>query len=1520
MNISAPFIRRPVGTALLTAAIALAGAVAYLQLPVAPLPQVDFPTISVGASLPGASPEIMASSVAAPLERQLGHIAGVNEMTSSSTLGSSSITLQFDLNRDINGAARDVQAAINAARANLPANLPSNPSYRKVNPADAPIMIIALTSDIYNRGQLYDDASTIIQQKLLQIQGVGQVNIGGGALPAVRVEVNPTLLNSFGLSLQDVSTMLSQQNANLAKGQLADGNTTADILANDQLLKAADYKNLIVAYRNGAAIRLSDIANVQDGVENIRTAGFLNGKPSIPLIILREPGANIIETVDRIKAALPSLKASMPAAINMGVVLDRTTTIRASVREIERTLLISIALVILVVFIFLRSPRATMIPAVVVPVSLIATFGVMYLFGYSVDNLSLMALTISTGFVVDDAIVVIENISRHLEKGMSAMEAALIGAREVGFTVLSISVSLVVVFIPILLMGGIVGRLFREFAVVLSTAILVSLVVSLTTTPMMCSRLLRHRKPEEHGKIYRASEKVFAKLLGAYERSLTVVLRHPAITLVILLLTIALNFYLFVIVPKGFFPQQDNGTIQGGIQGAQDISFSAMQSATLRFDNLIKSDPAVQNVIAFTGGGGAANGGFIFLALKPLEERKIRADQIIARLRPKLASVPGASVFLQAGQDLRIGGRQSSAQYQYTIQSENLDDLIKWGPILLQQMKTLRGFTEVNTDQQNQGLQASLVYDRATAARLGISPQTIDQTLYDAFGQAQVSTMFTSLNQYHVVMEAAPQFWQGPLGLNAIYLRATNSSVVVPLNAIAHYEPTTAPIAVNHQGQFPAVTLSFNLAPGIALSDAVKAIQQMEQKIKLPDTVHGNFSGTLQAFQQSLATEPFLILAALVAVYIVLGILYESYIHPITILSTLPSAGVGAVLALLIFKTDLSIIAVIGILLLIGIVKKNAIMMVDFALAAEREEGKNSRDAIFQACLLRFRPILMTTMSAIFGALPLILSTGTGSELRRPLGITIVGGLIMSQALTLFTTPVVYLYLDRMRLWWERKHKKKIESGMALQPAAIIAMSSFILFASGCSFAPHYAKPSIQTPAAFKELTPAQTKTTDGWKTAEPKDDALRGKWWEMFSDTNLDALEDQVDVSNQTVAVALENFLSARAIVKQSRSEFFPTVSADPSVTRSRQSTLTRGQTISSTNNAAVTLTEYSLPLDASWEPDFWGSIRNTYQANKFEAQATLADLENTRLTIQSELAADYFTLRSLDAQKQLFDFTVQSYQNSLQLTRTLYKTGIDSDQDVAQAETQLETTEAQATDLGIQRAQMEHAIALLIGQPASAFSIETNSLVGKPVAIPFGVPSQLLERRPDIAAAERRVAEANAQIGVARAAYFPTVTLSGSVGYESSSTANLFSGPAFMWSIGGSLAETIFDAGKRRAVTEQAWASYRGTVANYRETVLAAFQEVEDNLSSLRILSQELQQQNAAAASSQRYLNLANSRYRLGVDSYLNVIVAQTALLNNQRTALNLQMEQMTASVQLINTLGGGWDIRTKTTATVP
>jgi len=1021
MNISAPFIRRPVATTLLTIGIVLAGMVSYMVLPVSPLPQVDFPTISVAASLPGASPEIMAAAVAAPLERQLGHIAGVTEMTSASYFGTTSVTLQFDLNRDINGAARDVQAAINAARAFLPSDLPSNPSYKKVNPADAPIMILALTSGIYDRGQLYDAASTVIQQSLSQVEGVGQVSVGGSSLPGVRVDVNPQPLNSFGIGLEDLRAVLSQQNANLPKGQLANGATTSDLLSNDQLMKAKDYRPLVVTYHNGAAVRLSDIADVQDSVENIRAAGFVNNQPSVLLIISRQPGANIIETVDRIKQALPSLKACIPTAMDLNVVLDRTTTIRASVRDVETTLVISVILVILVVFLFLRNWRATLIPSVAVPVSLIGTFGVMYLCHYCIDNLSLMALTISTGFVVDDAIVVIENVSRYLEKGMSPMAAALKGAQEVGFTVFSISISLVAVFLPILLMGGIVGRLFHEFAVTLSAAILVSLAVSLTTTPMMCAYLLRHQPLEQHGRIYRASERVFAWLLRIYERSLGMVLRHSFLVLCVLLATIALNVYLLCIVPTGFFPVQDNGTITGGIQGSQDASFPAMQQAARRLVALVKEDPAVANVMAFTGGGGAANSGFLYIGLKPLEQRGVSASEVVARLRPKLAGVPGASVFAQPGQDLRIGGRMSSALYQYTIQSDNLNDLVQWGPVLLQQMRKLPQLTDVNSDQQNNGLQTSLVYDRATASRLGISPLLLDNTLYDAFGQRQVSTMFTTRNQYHVVMEVSPRLWQSPEGLSSIYLRGSNNTMV-PLDAVAHFAPTTAPIAVNHQGQFPSVTISFNLAPGVSLSDAVAIIGKLEQTIGMPGRIHGSFSGTLQAFQSSLATQPWLILTALLAVYIVLGILYESYIHPITIISTLPSAGVGAVLALMVtnmlpnrFHTDLNVIALIGMLLLIGIVKKNAIMMIDFALAAERNEGKGSKEAIFEACMLRFRPILMTTMAAMLGAMPLVLSMGTGSELRRPLGITIVGGLIMSQMLTLYTTPVVYLYMDRFK-------------------------------------------------------------------------------------------------------------------------------------------------------------------------------------------------------------------------------------------------------------------------------------------------------------------------------------------------------------------------------------------------------------------------------------------------------------------------------------------------------------------------
>jgi multidrug efflux pump len=1021
MNISAPFIHRPVATTLLTVAIAIAGGIAFQVLPVSPLPQVDFPTISVGAGLPGASAEIMASSVATPLERQFGHIAGVTEMTSASSLGTTSITIQFDLSRNIDGAARDVEAAINAARTYLPANLPSNPTYRKVNPADAPIMIIGLTSDKYGPDKLYDEASTVIQQKLSQIQGVGQVNPGGGALPSVRVEVNPTKLASFGLTMSNLQSVLSLQNSNLAKGQISNGDVSADIVANDQISHAVDYQPIIVGYNKGAAVRLSDVADVVDSTQNLRAAGYLNGKRAVMLIVFRQPGANIIDTVDRIRAQLPSVTASIPQGIDTTIVLDRTTTIRASVSDVERTLMISIVLVIVVVFIFLRNGRATLIPAVAVPVSLIGTFAVMYLFGYSIDNLSLMALTISTGFVVDDAIVVMENITRHLEAGMDPFAAALRGAKEIGFTVLSISISLIAVFIPLLLMGGIVGRLFREFAVTLSTAILVSMVISLTTTPMMCAYILRNEHARKHGRLYMASERFFDWVLSLYRRTLHWVLQNPAITLTVLFLTIALNVAIVIKIPKGFFPQQDTGSLGGAVRGPQDASFTSMNEALQQIANVVKNDPAVQNVVDFTGGGGATNTGNMFVTLKPLNVRKIAAPQIIDRLRPKLNRQTGASAFLQASQDLRIGGRSSNALYQYTIQADNITDLSIWGPRLLTEITRLPGFQDVSSDQQNGGLDEMVNYDRVTAAKLGQTAQSLDAGLYSAFGQSEVSIIYTQLNQYYVVLEVAPPYWQSPEGLKNVYFHpagtsSTTASGNVPLFSLATAKTNTTPLALNHTGLFPSVTVSFNLAPGVSLSEATLAIAQVQQRLGTPSSVHGFFAGTLLAYQQSLGTEPLLILTALLAVYIVLGVLYESLVHPLTILSTLPSASVGAMLALMLFKVDLNVISIIGIVLLIGIVKKNAIMMIDFALQAEREGGMTTEDAIFEACLLRFRPILMTTMAALFGAIPLAFGTGTGSELRRPLGITIVGGLIVSQLLTLYTTPVVYLTLDRLRL------------------------------------------------------------------------------------------------------------------------------------------------------------------------------------------------------------------------------------------------------------------------------------------------------------------------------------------------------------------------------------------------------------------------------------------------------------------------------------------------------------------------
>ncbi len=1016
MNISAPFIKRPVATSLLTAALALSGALAFRLLPVAPLPEVDFPTIQVHANLPGASPETMASAVATPLERQFGRIAGITEMTSSSQLASTSVTLQFDLNRDINAAGRDVQAAINAARGQLPADMPSNPGYWKSNPADAPIMMLGLSSTIYARPQMYDIADSILAQKLSQVEGVGQVHVWGSSRPAVRVQVNPTILNTFNLGLTDVAATLQNANAHQAKGAVSDDRVRWQINATDQLFHAYQYAPLIVTYRNGAPIRLADLGNVLDSVEDVRNDGLDNGKPAVLMMVSRQPAANIIDTVDHIRAVLPLLQASIPPAVHLNVAQDRTTTIRASVHDVEFNLLISIILVILVVFVFLRSVWATVIPGISVPLSLLGTFGVMYLLGYTLDNLSLMALTVSTGFVVDDAIVVIENITRYLEQGWAPMKAALQGAKEIGFTVLSMSTSLIAVFIPILLMGGIVGRLFREFAVTLAVAISISLVVSLTTTPMMCARFLRSQHDRRHNFAYRVSEGAFNAVHRTYAKTLAVVLKHPQLTLVITLVTVGISVYLYIIVPKGFFPQQDTGSIGGNIQADQDISFTAMREKLHSFLKIVEADPAMEDVEGFTGGG-TLNSASMRMQLKPLSERKISADQVINRLRGKLARIPGATLYLQAAQDIRVGGRGSNSQYQFTLQSDSLQDLNEWAPKLLAQMKTIPLVLDANTDQQVHGLETELVIDRSTASRLGVNPAAIDTTLYSAFGQRQVSTMYTGINQYHVVMEVLPEFQQNPASLNSIYVRSATGTPV-PISTFTHYRTVLSSLTVNHQGQFPSITLSFALAPGAALSEAVDAVEAAEQQISMPANVRGAFAGTAQAFQASLQTEPLLILAALTAVYIVLGMLYESYIHPITILSTLPSAGVGALLALIIFGVDLTVIALIGIILLIGIVKKNAIMMIDFALETERKQGLPPKQAIYQACLLRFRPIIMTTMAALLGGLPLALGTGVGSEMRRPLGITIVGGLIFSQLLTLYTTPVVYLYLDKLQTWF----------------------------------------------------------------------------------------------------------------------------------------------------------------------------------------------------------------------------------------------------------------------------------------------------------------------------------------------------------------------------------------------------------------------------------------------------------------------------------------------------------------------
>jgi hydrophobe/amphiphile efflux-1 (HAE1) family protein len=1015
MNISAPFVERPIATSLLAAAVILAGGMAYRYLSVAPLPRVDFPTIQVSGALPGASPNTMASSVATPLERRFGRIAGLTEMTSVNTLGSTSITLQFDLDRDITGAARDVQAAINASLSELPPNLPSLPNYRKVNPADSPVLILSLTSDSLPLAQVFDAANSVLAQKISQISGVGQVFVGGGQQPAVRVQVDQETLAGRGLSLEDVRAALATSTANQPKGSLTGATVTYNIAATDQLLGADAYRQLVISYQNGATIRLGDVAKVFDDVENNRLAGWIDGQRCVLMIIRRQPGANILSTIDGVKAALPFLRESISPAIKVDIASDRTATIRASVRDVETTLILSVFLVTAVVFIFLRSARATAIPTIAVPLSLIGTFGVMYLLDYSLDNLSLMALTISTGFVVDDAIVVTENIARLIEDGKPPLQAALEGAKQIGFTIISITVSLIAVFIPILFMGGIIGRLFREFAVTLSVAVAISAIVSLTVTPMMAGRLLRPASEQRQGRFYRASERVFTAMVHGYDRGLTWVLEHSLFMLFLTIATLGLTVFLAIKVPKGLFPQQDTGMLSGFSEASQDISSGAMRKAQEKVNKIVNQDPDVAHTIAFVGGSsGAGNTGTMFITLKDYDKRKSNADQIIARLRPQLARVPGITLFLQSVQDVRMGGRSSRTQYQYALEDADLAELQTWSPRVLDKLKKLPQLRDVATDQQTAGLELAVDVDRDSASRLGITAQMVDDTLYDAFGQRQVATSFTALNYYRVVLEATPEQYASPDQLVHVYVRGA-AGQLVPLPSIAHMTETPTPLAVTHQGQFPATTLSFNLAPGAALGDAVKAIDAAERQIGLPSGIHASFQGTAQAFGASLSSEPWLIAAALFTVYIVLGMLYESLVHPITILSTLPSAALGALIALMVLHFDFSIIALIGVILLLGIVKKNAIMMIDFALEAERSEGLDPKVAIHRACLLRFRPILMTTLAALFGAVPLALGLGAGSELRRPLGITIVGGLCVSQLLNLFSTPVIYLYLDRLR-------------------------------------------------------------------------------------------------------------------------------------------------------------------------------------------------------------------------------------------------------------------------------------------------------------------------------------------------------------------------------------------------------------------------------------------------------------------------------------------------------------------------
>ncbi len=1520
INLSAPFIDRPVATTLLTFGVALAGAIAFRLLPVSPLPQVDYPTISVQASLPGASPETMAATVATPLERSLGRIADITEMTSSSSLGSTRITLQFDLSRDIDGAARDVQAAINAARNLLPSGLPSNPTYRKVNPADAPIMILALTSATMTQGQMYDAASTIIAQKLSQVSGVGQVSVGGSSLPAVRVELNPAALNKYGVGFEQVRAALAAANANRPKGAVEDGDRHWQIYANDQAKTAAEYLPLIVSYQNGAAIQLSDVATVVDSVQDLRNAGMANGKPSVLVIIYRQPNANIIETVDRVCALLPSLRASIPNTIDLRLAMERTTTIRASLRDTERSLTIAVVLVILVVFLFLRNGRATLIPSVAVPVSLIGTFGVMYLFGFSVNNFTLMALTIATGFVVDDAIVVLENTSRHIEAGMEPFAAALRGAGEVGFTVLSMSLSLIAVFIPILLMGGIVGRLFREFAITLSVAILVSLAVSLTTTPMMCARLLRPKAERRTGRVGAWSERVFAMLVDGYKRSLAWNLRHGVVVMLVLLATVILNGLLYYYIPKGFFPQQDTGRLTGSIQADQSISFQAMRVKLADFMRIVGEDPAVQNVVGFTGGA-QRNSGFMFVALKPLTERKETVDQVIARLRVKLAKEPGANLFLQPVQDIRIGGRASNAQYQYTLQGDDLAELRAWEPKIRAALSQLPELTDVNTDAQDKGLQTSLVIDRDAAARLGVTPSMIDATLNDLFGQRQVSTIYAQLNQYHVVMEASPEYWQAP-GYAEERLR-------------------------EHAGRRPGAAVrlrhlcSDQHAAGRQPPGAVRRVDDLLQpaaeRVALPGDAR-NRRRDAQARRPQFRARHLPGQRARVPVVPQQPAVADPRRHPDRLhragraLRELRASDHDPVDASLRRRRRAARAEAVQHRVHDHRVHRR------HPAHRHREEERDHDD--------RLRPRRGTLARALHArrdlrGLPAALSPDhddhdggdagraaaragrrrwrrdaapAGNRDRRRAPFQSIADALYDAGRVPLSRPVPAVGSARARspcasgdasgrsqVKRTRPEMTRIEFA-SRTPRSICVLAAGAILA-GCMAGPDYVRPTAPTSAAFKEA--------QGWKVAQPSDGAPKGPWWEAFADPDLDRLVSEVNVSNQSVQAAAARVREAQAATAAARTGLFPAINLNATALRtSRAGTTTSSSTSSTTTTTQSITNSYNVALDLSWEIDLWGRIRRGIEASETSAQASAADLAAAQLSMQALLAQDYLTLRVVDAEIALLHDTVAGYERSLTLTRNQYAAGIVGRGDVAQAEAQLASTQAQEQDATIQRAQLEHAIAVLTGKPPSELAIASKPLVAVFPQTPVSVPSELLERRPDIAAAERRTASANAEIGVAQAAFYPALSLGATGGVQSSAIGNLLSLPSRYWSIGPSIAQAIFDAGLRQAQKEQAIAAYDETVANYRNTVLTGFQEVEDNLAALSILERETVLQDAAVKAARESATIANNQYKAGTTTYLTVVVLQSAALSSERTALGILARRLTASVGLIKALGGGWN----------